>query len=143
MSKQKALILGQAYSFSDAKLTLWGIDIFSCTQITATNTQEKRNNPGMGDKPASRGRGIKNYECSFDLSEKDVERLAAISPTGDLTDLPMTTGFLILDNGTDKVKFTFKAFEFGSDGIEASVEDTEFKRSFPGICSDIVRTILT
>jgi hypothetical protein len=143
MSKQKALILGKAYSYSDAKLTLYGIEIFSCTQITATVTQEKRNNPGMGDKAASRGRGIKNYEVSFDLSEKDVERLAAQSPTEDLTDLPMTTGIILLDNGTDKVSFQLVAFEFGSDGLEGAVEDTEFKRSFGGICADIIRTKLT
>ena len=143
MDKQKCLILGQAYSFADLKLTLWGVEMFSPTAIVAKVTQEKKNNPGMGTKPASRGRGIEVFDVSFDLSEKDVQRLTPLAPGGMLHNLPPTPGILLGDNGTDKVEFTLTAFEFQTDGVDTAVEDTELKQSFVGICAGIQRRILT
>ncbi len=137
MEKNKCMILGQAYSFADAKLTIAGLEMFSVSSVTATESQTKANNYGTGEYPASRGRGVKESEVSFDLSLKDVERLAILSPTGILTDLPMSISTLLLDNGVDKHEFTFLAFEFTSDGIEFAKDDTESRRSYSGICSKI------
>jgi len=135
----QANILGQAYSFADAKLTVAGIELFSVSNIVMTVTQEKANNYGQGSKPVSRGRATKQYEASFDLSLKDTERLRAIIPTSDLTDLPATAAILLLDNGIDgKHEFTATFFEFTDDGIEATQDDTEMKRTFGGIMSDLI-----
>jgi len=138
-----ALINGQSYSFVDIKLTLFGIECFSCTNLTAKETQPKPNNYGNSNKPVSRGRGKKEYEVSLDLSLKDVERLKAISPTGMLTDIPAAISNILLDNGVDaKHRFDLIAFEFSSDGIEAAEDDSEMKMSYDCICAEIVSTKL-
>lgn len=139
-----ANILGQAYSFADAKVTIAGIECFSVSNIVATNTQTKTNNYGSSPRPVSRGRGKKEYEASFDLSLKDTERIKAIIPTGDLTDLPATTAIILLDNGVDgKHQFTLPFFEFGDDGIETTQDDTEAKRTYSGIMSDLISVKLS
>lgn len=137
MAAGTALILGQEYSFVDAKFTVFGIELFSCSNFVATETQEKTNNYGMQGRPVSRGRGKKEYECSVDLSLKDVERLKALTPLLNLTDIPFGFATLTLDNGVNKHQIILTAFEFKSDGIEISSDDTEARRTYEAICADI------
>ena len=144
MANKIANVLGQEYSFVDATFSVMGIELFSLSSITATETQEKTNNKGASNKPVSRGRGAKEYEVSVDLSLKDTQRLKALIPGGSLNDMPAGIATLILDNGVgDKVSFQLIAFEFGSDGIEMAVDDTEARRTYDAICSDIVFTQLS
>ena len=139
-----ANILGQAYSFADAKLTIAGIECFSVSNIVMTVTQEKTNNYGSGTRPVSRGRGTKQYEASFDLSLKDTERLKVLVATNDLTDLEPTSAILLLDNGIDgKHEWTAVYFEFTDDGVEAAQDDSEMKRTFGGMMSDLVSVKLS
>jgi len=139
MANKTANILGQEYSFVDATFTVLGTEMFSLSAFTATEAQAKVNNYGSSNKPVSRGRGKKEYTVSVDLSHKDVERIKAIIPGGSLNDMPAGVATLILDNGVDsKVSFTLLAFEFASDGIEIAMDDTEARRSYDCICSDII-----
>jgi hypothetical protein len=139
MANNTALVLGQEYSFVDLKLTIFGVELFSCTDFTAEETQEKTNNYGNGNRPFSRGRKQKEYNVSIDLSLKDVERLKVLSPTGSLTDLPVGTAIALLDNGVDAIhSFTLPGFEFNSDGIKTSQGDTESRRTYDCICADII-----
>jgi hypothetical protein len=139
MANKTANILGQEYSFTDSTLTILGVELFSCTAFTATETQAKVNNKGMSNKPISRGRQSKEYSVSMDLSLKDVERIKQLIPGGSLNDMPANIATLIIDNGVDsKTSITLLAFEFGSDGIEFAVDDTEARRTYEGICSDII-----
>lgn len=143
MANGTALILGQEYSFVDAKLTVLGIELFSCSNIKAIETQEKTNNYGMQARPVSRGRGKKEFEVSFDLSLKDVERLKVLLPGLNLTDIPAGVASVILNNGINKHRIDLIAFEFSSDGIEFADGDTEARRTYDGICADIIMTKLS
>ena len=139
----QALILGQEYSFVDGKLIIAGVELFSCTTLKIVEKQTKTNNAGNSDRPVSRGRGLKEYEISFDLSLKDIERLKILSTTGMLTDLPMTQAIWLLNNGVNKHETIATGFEFQSDGIEMATGDTESRRTFDGICGAIESTILS
>ena len=143
MADNICLINGKSYSFSDLKLTIAGQELFSASNVVGKVTQAKTNNYGSGNKPVSRGRGKKEFETSFELSLKDVEKLQTLSPTGLLVDLPMTSAILLLDNGTDKKEIVFSFFEFADDGIETSMDDTEMKRTYDGTCADIIINKLT
>jgi len=138
MANNVCMINGTAYSYKDAKLTIAGLEMFSVSNIKATVTQEKTNNYGAGANPVSRGRGKKEYDTSFELSLKDVEKLQLISPTGLLIDMPMTNAIVLLDNGFDKKEIVMSYFEFKDDGIEAGLDDTEMKRTYAGICADLI-----
>lgn len=139
----QANINGQAFSFVDAQLTIAGVELFSATQIVAKETQEKTNNYGNQPEPQSRGRGKKEYEASFDLDLKDVLKLKRLAPGGKLTNLPMSTCIIFLNNGVDQLEIVLPNFEFTEDGIEFGDGDTEARRTYPGIMSDIVFTDLT
>jgi len=143
MANRTALILGQSYSFTDAKVVIAGVEMFSASAINVTESQEKTNNYGLGNNPVSRGRRKKEYDVSFDLSLKDVERLKVIIPGGSLNDLPISVASIILDNGVDaKHRFDLTGFEFSSDGLEISLDDTESRRTYTGICADLISTKL-
>jgi len=143
MANGTVLALGQAYSFTDLKLTILGVELFSCTQITVKENQEKTNNYGSQGKPVSRGRGKKEYEVSLDLQLKDVERIKALIPGGSLNDMPPNLAKALLDNGTDKHEFALQAFEFAGDGLEMALDDTEARMTFAGICADIISNKLS
>ena len=134
----KANINGNAYSFVDAKITIAGIELFSATNIVAKLTQDKTNNYGNQPEPQSRGRGKKVYESSFDFSLKDIQKLKALIPSQNLTDLPVSTCVIFLDNGTDQYEITLPFFEFSEDGLEMSDGDTEARKTYAGIMSDII-----
>lgn len=136
----QSLINGQAWSFVDSRITAWGVEMYSATQITATEKQDKTNNYANQTSPVSRGRGKKEYEANFDFALKDTLKLRKLSPTQKLTDLPPTTCLIFLDNGIDTKEFTLPFFEFLEDGLEFGDGDTEARRSYPGIMSDIIIT---
>jgi len=138
----KCMINGTSYSYKDAKLTIAGLEMFSVSNLKATVTQEKTNNYGAGANPVSRGRGKKEYDVSFELSLKDVEKLQLVSPTGLLVDFPMSNAIILLDNGIDKKEILLTFFEFNDDGIETALDDTEMKRTYAGICADLIITRL-
>lgn len=143
MANGTVLILGQSYSFTDLKLTVLGVELFSCTNLVATENQEKTNNYGSQAKPVSRGRGKKEYEVSLDLQLKDVERIKSLIPGGSLNDMPSATLKALLDNGTNKHEFTLIAFEFAADGIEIAGDDTEARKTYAGICADLISNKLS
>lgn len=136
------MVNGVAYSYKDAKLTIAGLEMFSVSNIVGKVTQEKTNNYGSGSLPVSRGRGKKEFECSFELSMKDTEKLQKLSPTGLLIDLPTTNAIVHIDNGTDKTEFVMSFFEFNDDGLETALDDKEMKRTYAGICGNIIKTVL-
>lgn len=143
MANGTVLINGQAYSFTDLKITVLGVELFSCSNIVATENQVKTNNYGSQGKPVSRGRGKKEYEVSLDLQLKDVERIKSLIPGGSLNDMPPTPVKALLDNGTNKHEFTLFAFEFAADGLEMALDDTEARKTYAGICSDIASVKLS
>jgi hypothetical protein len=139
MAQNTALINGQEFSFVDWSVQIGGVEIFGCTNIVATETQEKTNNYGLGAKPTSRGRGKKEYEVTFDMELKDKRRIAtALSASGSLNDVPAVPVVILGDNGVNKHRITLTAFEFSSSGVEVAEDDTRTSRSYPGICADIV-----
>lgn len=142
MADNVCLINGVSYSFTDIKLTVAGQELFSVSNVVAKVTQEKTNNYGSGSKPVSRGKGKKEFETSLELSLKDVQKLQVLSPTGLLIDLPMSSAIVLLDNGTDKTRIVMTFFEFNDDGLEAAADDTEMRRTYGGICADIIITKL-
>lgn len=136
----QANINGNSFSFVDAKVTIFGIELFSVSQITATGSQDKVNNYGNQPEPQSRGRGKIEYEASFDCSYKEMRKLKKLAPGGKLTKLPPTSCVIFLDNGTDKQEIVLPTFEFKDDGLEFGDGDPEARRSYPAIMSDIIET---
>lgn len=143
MADGTVLINGQSYSFTDLKLTILGVELFSCTQLTAKENQEKTNNYGSQSKPVSRGRKKKEYEVSLDLQLKDVERIKSLIPGGSLNDMPPNLAKALLDNGTNKHEVALSAFEFATDGIEMALDDSEARMSYTGICADVIMNKLS
>lgn len=137
MAEKKVLILGKSYSFTDLSVVIAGVEMHSVSSITANVTQEKTNNYGTGTSPVSRGRGKEEYEVSFDMSMKDVNRLRPLAPSGKLNKIPYSTVVITLDNGDDVTVIKLTAFEFSSDGIDFAQDDTEARRTYDGICANI------
>lgn len=127
---KQVLINGKAFSAADIVIMINGITVASASAFTATVSQEKTNNKGFSDEPVSRGRATKEYESSIDLSYTDRLKLANLSPTGSLLEIPLFEVLVILNNAVNVSRIRVKNCEFVDDGIEVATDDTEIKRTY-------------
>ncbi|MEK0369730.1 MAG: hypothetical protein QQN55_01045 [Nitrosopumilus sp.] len=134
---RQVLINGKAFSASDITIQVAGITVASVSAFSATVTQDKTNNKGFSDEPVSRGRAVKEYEASIDLSYTDALKLRNISPTGSLLEVPMFEILAVLNNGVNVSRIRVRNAEFMDDGIEVSTDDTEIKRTYGLIIAGI------
>ena len=135
---QEPLINGTAYSFVQIVVKILGNPIASVSSITYTEEQAKENNYGAGGRPVSRGHGTISVSASITISMNDTEALRDIAPEGSLLNLlpfDIEVSFL---NAQQVVTHIIKNCEFMDDGVEASLDDKDIKRSFNLIPSHIV-----
>ena len=131
------LINGRAFDFAQIIVNINGVPIPSVSSVTYTEEQTKENNFGAGKRPISRGHGTINASASIEMSMNDVERLRDEAPNGSLLALPAFDILVVFGNPQQPTKHRLKNCEFLSDGVETSLDDTDVKRSFDLVVSDI------
>ena len=82
------LINGEAYSWSQITLNLFGAPVAGVTAIKYEEKQEMENNYGAGNHPVSRGYGKIEPTASVTLTANETEALIAAVPSGRLQDIP-------------------------------------------------------
>ena len=134
------MINGIEYSWSKTVTTIAGIPIVGITKISYSDSQDKMNNWGAGDKVISRSYGKYEAEGSITLYLSEVLAIQAASDTGNLTDIPpfpITVTFAKPDGSgvaTDKLINC----EFLGNGREIESENGEgIQQEFDLIISDI------
>lgn len=124
------LINGKAYDYTQITVSILGSPLAGVSTINYTETQDKTNNYGTGNRPVSRGHGAIMCEASMEISMNDVERLRDASTDRSLLSLPAFDILILFINGVTTHKHVIKNCEFTSDGVETSQGDTDIKRSF-------------
>jgi hypothetical protein len=124
------LINGKAYDYTQITISVLGSPLAGVSQINYTETQDKTNNFGTGNRPVSRGQGAINATCSLEISMTDVERLRSAAPNRSLLFLPAFDIIVIYINGVTTHRHIIKNVEFSDDGTETSQGDTDIKRTF-------------
>ena len=132
-----ALINGQAYDFTQIIMTVLGVPVAGITSINYKEEQEKSNNFGAGNRPVSRGRGAINADGSIELSMNEVEALRDAAPSGSLLKIPPFTITVTYLNLQKVVTHKLKNVEFINDGVETSQGDTDIRRTFDLVISDV------
>jgi len=137
MAELPALINGKAYDFTQIIFSILGVPVAGISAINYTEEQEKVNNFGAGTRPVSRGNGPIDASGSIELSMNEVEALRDAAPQGSLLKIPpfqITVTYLNLQK---VVTHKLKNVEFTNDGVETSQGDTDVKRTFDLVISDI------
>ena len=124
------LINGKAYDYTQITISILGSPLAGVSSVNYTETQEKMNNYGTGNRPVSRGQGAIECTCSLEISMNDVERLRNASINRSLLSLPAFDILIIFINGVTTHKHVVKNCEFSDDGTETSQGDTDIKRTF-------------
>jgi len=132
-----ALINGKAYYYTQILLTILGVPVAGVTSINYTEEQEKTNNFGAVSRPVSRGHGAIECSGSIELSMNEVEAIRAAAPSGSLLKIPAFTITVTYLNLQKVVTHKLKNCEFLNDGVETSQGDTDIRRTFDLVISDV------
>lgn len=131
------LINGRAYDFTQVVVKIFGASVSSVSAISYSEEQAKENNYGTGTRPVSRGRGAKNASGSITLSMNDIEAIRDTIDTGSLLDIEPFDVQISYLNSEKVVTHILKNCEFTNDGVEASQDDKDLKKSFDLVISHI------
>ena len=77
-----AKVNGEEYAFADVELVIGQTSVTGFEAVSYTETQEKTNVIGKGDRPVARGRGTRNAEGSITLHQSEVRALLASAGPG-------------------------------------------------------------
>ena len=132
-----ALINGQAYDYTQIIMSVLGVPVAGVTSINYTEEQEKTNNFGAGNRPVSRGRGAIEASGSIELSMNEIEALRDAAPSGSMLKIPPFEITIVYLNLQKVVTHKLKNVEFTNDGVETSQGDTDIRRTFDLVISDI------
>lgn len=132
-----SLINGQAYDYTQIIMSVLGVPVAGVTAINYTEEQEKVNNFGAGNRPVSRGRGAIEATGSIELSMNEVESLRDAAPDGSMLKIPAFEITIVYLNLQKVVTHKLKNVEFTNDGVETSQGDTDIRRTFDIVMSDV------
>lgn len=132
-----ALINGQAYDYTQIIMSVLGVPVAGVTSINYTEEQEKTNNFGAGNRPVSRGRGAIEASGSIELSMNEIEALRDAAPSGSMLKIPPFEITIVYLNLQKVVTHKLKNVEFTNDGVETSQGDTDIRRTFDIVMSDV------
>ena len=132
-----ALINGQAYDYTQIIMSVLGVPVAGVTSINYTEEQEKTNNFGAGNRPVSRGRGAIEASGSIELSMNEIEALRDAAPGGSMLKIPPFEITIVYLNLQKVVTHKLKNVEFTNDGVETSQGDTDIRRTFDIVMSDV------
>jgi hypothetical protein len=119
------LVNGQSYSWSQITCNILGVDIAGITAISYTDTQEKQDNFGAGNRPVSRGRGNITTTGSVTLEMAEVEALQNVAPNRNILEIPpfdIIVSYLPV-GGTGTVTHKLRNCEFKTNGREVNQND--------------------
>ena len=131
------LINGRAYDFTQITVALLGVPTLGISSLNYTEEQEKVNNFGTGNRPVSRGQGPIDSSGSIEISMNDVEALRDAAPDGSLLKIPPFDITVVFGNPQKPVVHVLKNVEFTNDGVESTQGDTDLKRTFDIVISNI------
>lgn len=131
------LINGRAFDFTQIIVNILGVPIVSVTAINYEETQEKVNNFGTGNRPVSRGVGPIDATGSIEFSMNDSEALREVAPEGSLLQIPAFDIIVNFTNLQGPQTHILKNVEFTSDGHSSTQGDTDLKRSFDLVISNV------
>lgn len=131
------LVNGQAFDYTQIIVSILGVPIVSVSSISYTEEQEKVNNMGTGNRPVSRGRGAIDASGSVEISMNDIEAIRDVAPSGSLLLIPAFDIVVVFGNPQNVQTHVLKNCEFTNDGVETTQGDTDIKRTFDLVISDI------
>jgi hypothetical protein len=131
------LINGRAYDFTQITISLLGVPTLGISAINYTEEQEKVNNFGTGNRPVSRGQGPIDSGGSIEISMNDVEALRDTAPDGSLLKIPPFDITVVFGNPQKPVVHVLKNAEFTNDGVESTQGDTDLRRTFDLVISNV------
>lgn len=132
------LINGQAFDWASVTIQMLGVTIKGVTEINYKVKQAKKNNPGSGVEPSSRGRGGREYEADVTIEEVEVRRiLAALPADQSLVDVPPFQIVVSYMVGTKVYTDKIKNVEFTEEGVAIKEGDTGLVRKLPLIIAGI------
>lgn len=131
------LVNGEAYSFVQLVPIYLGTPLVSLSTIDYTETQEKTNNPGVGNRPVSRGRGFIDASGSMELSMNDIEALREVATEGSLLNLPADDFILVFGNPGNVQTHVLKNLEFTTDGGGGATGDPDLKKTLDFVISHV------
>lgn len=132
-----SLVNGKAYDFTQIQPTILGVSVAGVSAINYTESQEKVNNYGTGNRPVSRGRGAIECSGSIELSMNDVEALRDAVEDGSFLSIPAFDIPVTFGNTQKVVTHVIKNVEFTSDGVETSQGDTDIRFTFEFTASHV------
>lgn len=128
------LINGKSYNFAEINILIGGVVVVGVSEVNYTETQEKANNYGTGDRPVSRGRGPIEVTASIGLHMEDVQKLRQAAPSGSLLNLDLFDVQVTFLSGTPGINLPathiLKNCEFTDDGVETAQGDGAIMRTF-------------
>lgn len=131
------LVNGRAYSYVDVTLAILNVPTPGISAINYTEEQDKTNEFGTSTRPTARGRGVINASGSLEISMDEVEALRDVAPSGSLLLLPAFDIVVVFGNPGKIQTHVLEAVEFLDDGVEMALGDTEIKRTFGLVISNI------
>ena len=131
------LVNGVAYDFTQIVFSLLGVPIPGVSSITYAEEQEKTNNFGTGNRPVSRGRGPIDSNGSVEMSMNEVEAIRDAAPSGSLLQIPPFDITIVFGNPQKPVVHVLKNVEFLNDGVDSTQGDTDLKRTFDIVISNV------
>ena len=131
------LVNGKSYNFTQIFVKILGAPVASVSAISYVEEQVKENNYGAGDRPVSRGQGVKTTTASITISMNDVEAIRDVAPNGSLLDIEAFDIQVSYLNAQKVVTHILKNCEFTDDGVEASKDDQNLTRSFNLVLSHV------
>lgn len=131
------LVNGRAYDFTQITAVVLGVPLAGVSAINYTEEQEKVNNMGQGNRPVSRGKGPIDSFGSLEISMNDVEAIRDAAPSGSLLQVPMFDIVVVFGNPQKPVTHVLKNCEFLNDGVESTQGDTDIRRTFDIVISNV------
>ncbi len=132
------LVNGTAFDYTQIVIAYLGVPLAGVSSITYAEEQEKVNNMAAGNRPVSRGRAGIDASASLEISMNDVEAIRDAAPDGSLLKLPASDIIVTFGNPQSIQVHVLKNAEFIDDGVETSVGDTDIRRTFNLVISEVI-----
>lgn len=132
------LINGQAYDWGSVTATIAGVPISGVDAISYSETQNKTNNYGVGNRPVSRGAGRIEVEASITLHMEEIERLTNAAPNRNLLKVgafDITVTFA--NDGQIPVTHVIKNCEFASNSRSLEGDQTLISEELTLVASHV------
>jgi hypothetical protein len=137
MADQPVLINGRAFDFSQIIFIVLGVAVPSVSKINYSEDEDTKMNYGTGQRPISYGRGKIEAKGSIEISMNDSEAIRDVAPNGSFLNIPLFDILVVFGNPQKPERHVIKNVKFTDDGVDTSLGDTDSKKSFTFIASNI------